>query len=173
MADMAPRRRRRRRAEPMRAADALARFRRRAGGAAGAAGGAGAAAAAWPRVVGEQAARHSAPVRLSRAGVLTVACASAAWAQELSARQEELAGRLRALLPDAGVARLRFAVADHVPVAAAPEPAPAPRAVRPPNPAELAEGRRAAAAVADPRLAELIARAAASAAARSSGGETT
>lgn len=166
----APPRRRRRRAEPLRAADAVARFRRRAEGAGGGTGGAGAAAAAWARVVGEQAARHSAPVRLSRAGVLTVACGSAAWAQELSARQEELAGRLRALLPGAGVTRLRFAVADHVPAAPQP-PAPAPRPVRPPTAAELAEGRRAAAAVADPRLAELIARAAASAA-RSGAGRT-
>jgi len=73
-------RRRRRRHEPAPVAEALARFRRRAGGGGGGGAEAGAAALAWPDVVGAAAAAHSVPLRRSRAGVLTVACSSAAWA---------------------------------------------------------------------------------------------
>ena len=115
-----PRRRRRRRREPASAADVLARFRRRAGGGSGAGAETAAAALAWADVVGRAAADHSVPVRRSRAGVLTIACSSASWAHELSARRAELAARLAERCPDAGVSTLRFAVADH--------------AVRPPPP---------------------------------------
>lgn len=158
-----PPRRRRRRAEPVAAADVVRRFRRREG--APGAGPAGAAAEAWPRVVGAAVAAHSAPVRRSRAGVLTVACSSAAWAQELSLRREELTRRLAAECPGAEVAGLRFAVADHVPQPATPSPSPPPRPVVP-GPAARAAGARAAEGVGDARLRELVERAATAAAAR-------
>ncbi len=161
-------RRRRRRADPLPAADVLRRFRRSAG--APAPGPAGAAATAWPAVVGAAAAAHSAPVRRTRAGVLTVACSSAAWAHELTMRREELTARLAEACPDAGVVGLRFAVADHVPAAASPEPGPAPRPpAPPPTAAERRAGATAASSVGDPALRELIARAAAASAARRRG----
>ena len=94
----APRRRRRHRREPLTAASAVARFRRRASGG-GLGAETGAAAAAWPDVVGAAAAAHSVPVRRTRAGVLTVACSSASWAQELTMRRDELRERLLARGP--------------------------------------------------------------------------
>jgi predicted nucleic acid-binding Zn ribbon protein len=160
----------RRRREPQPAASVLARFRRRAGGGAAGTGAPGAAVAAaalaWPDVVGRAAADHSVPVRRSRAGVLTVACSSASWAMELSARRAELAPRLARLCPDAGVTALRFAVADHVlpPPAPQPDPVSPPRAA--PGPAEREAGTAAAAGVREPALRDLVARAAAASAAR-------
>jgi predicted nucleic acid-binding Zn ribbon protein len=158
------RQRRRRRREPVAAGDVLARFRRRAGGSRAGAE-AAAAALAWPDVVGRTAADHSVPVRRSRAGVLTVACSSAPWAHELSARRAELAARLAERCPEAGVTSLRFAVADHVVVAPPPPPERRPRPVHP-SPADRDAGAAAARDVAEPALRALVARAAAAAAAR-------
>ena len=157
--------RRRRRREPASAADVLARFRRRAGGGSGAGAETAAAALAWPDVVGRAAADHSVPVRRSRAGVVTVACSSASWAHELSARRAELAARLAERCPGVAVSGLRFAVADH---AVGPPPAP-PR--EPPAPAVPSPGERDAAAAAatgirEPALRSLVVRAAAASAAR-------
>jgi predicted nucleic acid-binding Zn ribbon protein len=160
------RRRRRRRREPLPAAAAVARFRRRAGGDGGAGAQVAAAALAWADVVGTAAADHSAPVRRSRAGVLTVACSSASWAQELSARRAELADRLARRCPDAGVSGLRFAVADHALPARAPEATPPAPPPADPSAAERAAGTAAAAGVSEPALRELVARAAAASAAR-------
>jgi predicted nucleic acid-binding Zn ribbon protein len=150
-----PLRRRRRRREPASAADVLARFRRRAGGGGGVGAETAAAALAWPDVVGRAAADHSVPVRRSRAGVVTVACSSASWAHELSARRVDLAARLAERAPEARVAGLRFAVA--------PRAAPAPAA---PSAAERDLGTAAAADVSEPALRGLVARAAAASAAR-------
>jgi len=165
-----PRRHRHRR-DPLPAADVLRRFRRSSG--APAAGPAGAAAVAWPQVVGAVAADHSAPVRRTRAGVLTVACSSAAWAHELSMRREELTLRLTEVCPEAEVVGLRFSVADHVPVAAGPAPPP-PRPPAPaPGPADHAAAEAATAGVEDPEVRALIARAAAASAARHRGAPDT
>lgn len=157
-------RRRRRRADPAPAAEVLARFRRRSGGPAP--GGAlTRVAAAWPGVVGTAVAAHSAPMRRTRAGVLSVACSSASWAHELSARREDLLARLAEACPDEGLTGLRFTVADHAfggPGAAAPAPPLAPT----PSAADRASGAAMAAEVEDPRLRALVARAAAAAAAR-------
>ena len=161
-------RRHRHRKEPIAVADALKRFRRKAGGAGAATGPAGVAAVAWPSVVGEAAARRSVPVRCTRAGVLTVACADAAWAHELSARREELTARLRAACPEAGIAGLRFAVADHALPGAAEDEPPAPAPPPPPTAAQRAEGAAAAEGVEDPVLRDLVRRAAAASAARRS-----
>ncbi len=48
----------------------------------------------WPQVVGEAIAAAAEPVS-EREGVLTVACESATWAQELSLMETELLARLR------------------------------------------------------------------------------
>ncbi len=144
----------------------LARFRRRAGGGSGAGAETAAAALAWPDVVGRAAADHSVPVRRSRAGVVTVACSSASWAHELSARRAELAARLAERCPGVAVSGLRFAVADHAVRAAAGAPAGAPGARRP-EPGGAGRGRRRRHRDrASPRCASLVARAAAASAAR-------
>ena len=161
MADRHPVRRRRRH-DPVGVAEMVARFRRRAGGPSG--GGAGALADAWRAVVGPAVADHTAPLRRSRAGVLTVACSSAAWAQELTMRRDELVRLLADAAPDAGVTGLRFAVADHVPVGEPPPPPPPPPPD--PGPRERALGDDAAAGIADPAVRALVARATAAAAAR-------
>ena len=157
-------RRRRRRADPAPVGEVLSRFRRRAGGPAP--GGAlTRVTAAWPGVVGAAVAAHSAPMRRTRAGVVSVACSSASWAHELSARREELLARLAEACPDEGLTGLRFTVADHAfggPGAAAP----APRLGPTPSAADRAAGAALAADVEDPQVRALIARAAAAAAAR-------
>lgn len=159
-------RRHRHRADPIAARDALKRFRRSAGAPA-ATGPAGVAAQAWPAVVGADAARHSVPIRCTRAGVLTVACSDAAWAHELSARREDLTARLVAEVPAAGIVGLRFSVADHA-LPAAPDEPPPPPPPPPPTPAQRAAAAAAAADVADPVLRDLIERATAASAARRS-----
>jgi hypothetical protein len=113
---------------------------------------------AWASVSGDQAARNSIPVRISRAGVVSVACASATWAQELDARSEMLRARLAAALPDVGVAGVRFVIGDHaIPTAAA---APVPRPARPTDD-EVATARGWVGDVDDPVLRDLLVRAAA------------
>ncbi|MDQ3572215.1 MAG: DUF721 domain-containing protein [Actinomycetota bacterium] len=49
---------------------------------------------AWPRAVGETAAGQADPVA-ERDGIVTVACRSATWAQELDLLQTDLLERLR------------------------------------------------------------------------------
>src|SRR5581483_3388787 len=117
--------------------------------------------AAWPAAAGDEVAARSLPLRLSKAGVLTIGCASATWAQELGACEELLRERLQAAVPAVAghLARLRFTAADHAlarPAApASPPPPPAPSAVH------RARAERVAAGVADERLREALSRAAA------------
>jgi predicted nucleic acid-binding Zn ribbon protein len=69
-----------------------------------------AAQSAWARVAGEAVAAEAEPVA-ERDGVVTVACRTAAWAQELDLLGPELLGRLNAALEASGsptVERLRF-----------------------------------------------------------------
>jgi predicted nucleic acid-binding Zn ribbon protein len=54
----------------------------------------GAVQEVWPEVAGETVAAEGEPVS-ERDGVVTVACRSATWAQELDLMQEELFARLR------------------------------------------------------------------------------
>jgi predicted nucleic acid-binding Zn ribbon protein len=67
----------------------------------------------WPRLAGETIAALAEPVA-ERDGVVTIACRSATWAQELDLLQAELRGRLNAALEagdtrfgESPVARLR------------------------------------------------------------------
>ena len=69
---------------------------------------------AWPRVAGEVVVRESAPVA-ERHGLITVACGSATWAQELDLLQSTLLERLNRALSEGGdaaadlrVSALRF-----------------------------------------------------------------
>lgn len=148
----------------MPAGDVLSRFRRRSG--APASGGAvGRLAAAWPTVVGAPVAAHSVPVRCTRAGVLSVACSDAGWAHELSARRDDLLAKLVEACPGAGLTGIRFAVADHAFGGAAPATAAPPLAPTPTR-ADRAVGDAIAEGLSDPRVRELVARAAAASAAR-------
>lgn len=66
---------------------------------------------AWPKVAGELAARQGEPVS-EREGVVTVACRSATWAQELDLMGPLLLERLQGALDDGplaeGLSGLRF-----------------------------------------------------------------
>jgi Dna[CI] antecedent, DciA len=151
--------RRRRRRDPAAAGSLLGRWRR--GGARDEA--LEAVVRAWPAAVGPAAAARSLPVRRSRAGVVTVACAGAGWAQELAARSDIVLGRLASLGARAP-RELRFVVSEgaleRLPGPA--RPAAAPR----PSGEEREAARRAAEGVSDPDLRALLERAAAGALAR-------
>jgi hypothetical protein len=118
--------------------------------------------AAWPSVVGTEIARRAWPLRISRDGTLHVATASATWANELAFLGEEIVERLRAELGPDAPARIRCAVG---PI---PEDAATPRATAEDVPGEASEvpeevvskAASAAAAIDDPELRELVARAA-------------
>jgi len=63
---------------------------------------------AWPAAVGEAIAAQATPVS-ERDGVVTVACSSATWAQELDLLASETLERLRSELPKAvSIDALRF-----------------------------------------------------------------
>jgi len=149
-----PERRRRRRRDPIPVELALARWRRAGPSAAG---DMAALRAAWPQAAGAQGARRSIPVRQSRAGVLTVACESAVWAQELNAARDAIQARLAARVPDVPVSGIRFVVGDH----ALPAEVAAARSPARPTPDERASAQAAVEGVSDPELRALLARAAA------------
>jgi predicted nucleic acid-binding Zn ribbon protein len=63
---------------------------------------------AWPGAVGEAVAREATPVS-EREGVVTVACRSATWAQELDLLGGQILAQLRGNLPDwAALEAIRF-----------------------------------------------------------------
>ena len=63
---------------------------------------------AWPDAVGEAIVREATPVS-ERDGVVTVACRSATWAQELDLLSGEIIGQIRQNLPAGGALEgLRF-----------------------------------------------------------------
>ncbi len=61
---------------------------------------------AWPQIAGAAISAEATPVA-ERAGVVTVSCRSAVWAQELDLLAPDLLGRLNAAL-ETPVASLRF-----------------------------------------------------------------
>lgn len=137
----------------------MARWRRRAGGPKGDAD----LVAAWRELGAEGA--GAVPTRVSRNGVVTVACADAMRAQQITSASEELIARL-SRMTGAPLTRLDTVIADHavefpVPEQAPPAPIPedALRAAR-----EVAEGLSAEITDADVR--DAVARAAARAIAR-------
>jgi len=60
----------------------------------------------WPRVAGERFARAAEPVA-ERDGVITVACESAVWAQELDLLSERVIGAVNEAIGRPAVRRLR------------------------------------------------------------------
>ncbi|MFL6006636.1 MAG: DciA family protein [Gaiellaceae bacterium] len=111
---------------------------------------------AWPVAVGEQIARNAWPARIARDGTLHVSTSSSAWAFELTQLEAAIREKLGELAPP----KLRFAPgplpepptnAEDVSSANAPEPSAADRV----RASELAAG------IADEKLRNLVARAAA------------
>ena len=65
----------------------------------------------WADAVGEVVSSEAQPVS-ERDGVVTVACRSSVWAQELDLLGPELLGKLNAALGDAPIVQLRFRAGD-------------------------------------------------------------
>ena len=63
--------------------------------------------AAWKEVAGERMAAAATPIS-ERDGVVTIACESGVWAQELDLLAPDLLGRLEAALGGRSVSKLRF-----------------------------------------------------------------
>jgi predicted nucleic acid-binding Zn ribbon protein len=61
---------------------------------------------AWPAAAGPVVAREATPVS-ERGGVVTVACRSAVWAQELDLMADDLLARLNEIVEGPAVRRLR------------------------------------------------------------------
>jgi hypothetical protein len=89
--------------------------------------------AAWPAAVGETVAANAWPARLARDGTLHVNASSSTWAFELQQLEAEITERLRASVPDAPPARLRFAPG---PLPEVPRTMPEEARRRPPEPTE-------------------------------------
>jgi hypothetical protein len=115
---------------------------------------------AWPTAVGDAVARRAWPLRISRDGTLHVAVESATWAHELSLLQNDVLEALRGQLGEVAPATLRFAVGPIPEQPAASEPENAPREPTEVPPEIASEASSAAAAIDDPELRELVARAA-------------
>lgn len=102
---------RRRRRDPV---DVSTRVRRWTKGQATSTSPVGRLRAAWPDVVGVDAARQTLIVRCSRAGVVAVACASGAWAQELNLRGDRILAELGRAVTGVELTGIRFVIGDHV-----------------------------------------------------------
>lgn len=118
-----------------------------------------AVARVWEEAVGPAVARAAWPQRIARDGTLHVATVSAAWANELSLLQAEVATKLAAALGDDAPTTLRFAVG-LVPEPPADESKPA---LTPPipGPADVELATEIASAIEDPELRDAVRRAAA------------
>ena len=117
--------------------------------------------AVWLEVVGEAVARRAWPLRMARDRTLHVATESSTWAHELDLLGGEIHDRLKARLGKEAPAKLRFAVGPvpEPPLRSTPiEETPIQAAQVPPETAF--EAAEAAAAIDDPELRELVARAA-------------
>jgi len=127
--------------------------------------------AAWPQAVGEAVARQSWPLRVSRDGTLHVATTSATWAFELDRLSPEIHERLGALVGDHAPAKLSFRVGP-VPEPGAPDGELLEGADEPPPvaPEVAAEAALLAAAIDDPELREIVAKAARTSLARARSG---
>jgi len=146
----------RRRRDPAPVGNLVGRYRRGTRPPQGTVAALGPLAAAWPEAAGRLADR-SAPIRRSRDGVVTVACADAATAQALAYRADDLADALAARTGQP-VPGLRVVVADH---ALTPPPSAPPAPPAPPSPAARAAAEGLVAGVGDEHLRDLLARAAA------------
>jgi Dna[CI] antecedent, DciA len=114
----------------------------------------------WIDVVGPAVDAKARPVRRSHAGVVTVACVDAMWAQTLSSQTDVLLDRLRAEVDDEALSGLKFVPDEHAFRRAA-EQTPPPPVSDPVTPEKLAAADRLIPDVSDPVLRELLVRAAA------------
>lgn len=144
-------RRRRWRREPVEMAGEIGRYRRISP----AGGEVATLQQAWAELVGEAAALQSVVVRRSRAGVVAVACSSAAWAQELDGSRDRWVAELRRRVDPVQVTGIRFVVGDHV----MPTPPPPEREPIVPTAEELASADAQTPQIADPVLRDLLVRA--------------
>ena len=127
----------------------------------------GRVAKVWPGAVGEQIARNTWPARITRDGTLHVHTSSSTWAFELEQLADDIRKRLGTLAP----ARLRFAPGP------LPEPETAERDameadIPVPSAEEVETGVQLAAKIADEKLRNLVARAAAASLARARSGRS-
>ena len=113
----------------------------------------------WPRAVGDAVARQAWPLRIGRDGTLHVAASSATWAFELDRLSGEILEKLAGLLEGDPPAAVRFRVGP-VPEPGAAHPTPAARPLTEVSPEISAEADAAASEIEDPKLRELVARAA-------------
>jgi hypothetical protein len=116
--------------------------------------------ALWPELVGETIAANAWPARMSRGGVLHVNTSSSTWAFELKHLEPTILSRLRERLAGECPKELRFAPGPIPEPGASPE-APTPARPHRASPEGLALAERAAAAIDNEELRELVARAAA------------
>jgi hypothetical protein len=114
----------------------------------------------WVHVVGPAVDAKARPVRRSNAGVVTVACVDAVWAQTLSSQTDDLLDRLRAEVDGEALSGLRFVPDEHA-FRRAVDEAPPPPTSEPVTPENLAAAERLIPEVSDPALRELLVRAAA------------
>jgi predicted nucleic acid-binding Zn ribbon protein len=61
----------------------------------------------WAELAGEETAKHSSPVGIED-GLLTVQCASTAWATQLRLMRTEIMSHIATRFPDAGISNIRF-----------------------------------------------------------------
>jgi hypothetical protein len=116
--------------------------------------------AAWPAVVGDAVARHAWPLRIARDGTLHVATASSTWAHELGFLSDEILERLRAQLGADAPTKVRCAVGPIPEVERVDEGSPEPLPADTDVPFDVrSEAAAAAAAITDPELREVVARA--------------
>ena len=127
--------------------------------------------AVWPQAVGEAVSRQAWPLRVARDGTLHVATSSATWAFELDRLTPDIEARLGSLLGDSAPAKLRFRVGP-IPEPDAPQeglegasPEPLPT-----SPETDSEAESAAAAIDDPELRKIVAKAARASLARARSG---
>jgi hypothetical protein len=116
--------------------------------------------AAWPSAVGPAVARRAWPLRIARDGTLHVATASATWSHELDLLGGEILAQLRARVGDDAPAKLRFAAGPIPEPPPAEEPGADVEREADVSPEIESEARSAVAAIDDPELRELVARAA-------------
>ena len=122
---------------------------------------------AWTAAVGEQIAAHAWPARITRDGTLVVYARDSVWAFELTQQATEIRARLR---QDA-VAAVKF-VPGPLPEAGPEPPSESSPEVPQPGPAELSAAATLAAGIADEKLRESVAKAAALSLARAAADRT-
>ena len=132
-------------------------------------GGLDALTRAWAASVGDTIVRNAWPIRLAGDGTLHVATSSSTWAFELTRLTGTILEQLRPLLRDATPRALKFAPGP-LPEPPSPTSSAASREGPRATPAQRAEEVALTAAIGDPELRDLVARAAAASLANAAAG---